>query len=104
MPRNIVGLWDAVQTNGFRATIDIDKVEQDGTFNLEAQHTNGSVTGNGSGAMAGDQVHFTITWNNNTQGAYIGAFDAEGFLNGSTFDIKHPQAHAGWRSSRDFPA
>jgi hypothetical protein len=103
--RNIIGLWDAIQTAGGRATIDIDTVRPDGTFTLEAQHSGGAVTGNGDGRFLDNdrQVHFTVNWNNNTQGAYIGAFDANGVLNGSTFDMKNPESHARWHSSRAFP-
>jgi hypothetical protein len=50
----------------------------------------------------GDFMHFTITWDNGTQGAYNGAFDAQGFINGASFDVKHPDSVAGWRSSKSF--
>jgi hypothetical protein len=100
--RNIAGLWDLVQGNSLPVTVNIDSVKEDGTFTLEAQHNGDTVRGHGSGTVRGDEVHFTINWSNNTQGAYIGAFDGGGFLNGSTFDIKNPQVHAGWKSSRAF--
>ena len=107
MARNLTDLWDLIQTNGARVTIDIDQVRPDGKFDLEASHSNGSVRGKGSGELRrdsiGEEILFTITWGNNTQGAYQGRFDGGNFLNGSTFDVKNPTSHAGWRSDRAFP-
>jgi hypothetical protein len=100
--RNIVGLWVINQSNGASVNIDVDRVNNDGSFTLEANHSGGAVTGNGAGNMHGNELHFTINWNNNTQGAYIGAFGPDGFLNGSTFDIRNPNSHASWRSNRAF--
>lgn len=59
-------------------------------------------TGGGGGHVSGDFVGFVINWDNNTAGAYNGAFDAQGRINGSTFDLKNPGSVAGWHSDRTF--
>ena len=103
MARNLTQLWDAIQTNGARVTVDIDQIRPDGKFDLEASHSNGSVTGRGSGELRSDQIFFVIGWNNNTRGSYQGFFAPDNFINGSTFDVNNPSSVAGWRSSRAFP-
>jgi hypothetical protein len=103
MAHNIARLWVLTQTNNATVDIDINAVNDDGTFNLQANHSGGAVTGSGPGRIVGDQqVFFTITWSDNTQGAYNGVFGPDGFLNGSTFDVKHPGSFAGWRSNMAF--
>jgi hypothetical protein len=101
--RDVRGLWTALQDNRIPVTIDIDTLNPDGTFNVEAQHSNGSVTGNGNGRVTDRDIHFRIPWNNGTEGAYNGAFTPEGRINGATFDVKHPNNVTGWHSSKDFP-
>ena len=104
MAHNIVGLWDIIQDNGFTVPVNIDSFKpQDGSFTLHAEQGGGSnVTGTGDGRVENDLVHFVITWNNQTQGAYNGAFDARGIIHGATFDVKHPESAAKWHSSRSF--
>lgn len=103
MARDLTQLWEAIQTNGARVVVDIDQIKSDGTFNLEASHSNGTVTGNGTGKLEPDRIQFVIGWKNNTKGSYQGFFGPDNFLNGSTFDVNNPQNVAGWRSSRAFP-
>lgn len=103
MARNITQLWEAIQTTGHHVVIDIDQVRQDGSFDVEASHSNGTVTGRGSGRLDGNRVFFNIRWGNNTEGAYHGEFGPDNFLNGSTFDVKNPSSFAGWRSNIAFP-
>ncbi len=101
--RNIQGLWEIVQTNGFKVALDVGPInQQNGSFQATAFQEGNQVNGNGSGNVNGDFMHFTITWDNGTQGAYNGAFDAQGFINGASFDVKHPDSVAGWRSSKSF--
>lgn len=102
MGHDIRGLWDANQTNGFVVTVNVDPVQPDGSFTIQAEHSKGSVTGSGAGHVKGDRVDFTITWNNGTQGAYNGTFNAQGFIQGATFDVMHPESFAGWSSSKAF--
>jgi hypothetical protein len=105
MARNLTQLWEAIQTTGHHVVIDIDQVRPDGTFNLEASHTNGSVRGSGSGELRPDpdRIFFIINWNNNTRGSYQGFFAPDNFINGSTFDVNNPSIVAGWRSNKAFP-
>ena len=102
MARDITQLWEAIQTTGHHVVIDIDQVRPDGTFDLEASHSNGSVKGRGSGELRSDRIFFIIDWNNNTRGSYQGFFDPDNFINGSAFDVNNPSSVAGWRSNRDF--
>jgi hypothetical protein len=103
--RNVQGLWEIIQSNNFTVPVDVGPVAQNGTFTIQAME-NSSVSGNGSGSVVdgadGEFVHFVITWTNGTQGAYNGAFNPQGVLNGSTFDVKHPGAVTGWHSSKSF--
>jgi hypothetical protein len=100
--RDIAGLWDIIQTNNFVVPINIDPVKPDGSFTLHAEQGQGEVSGPGEGHVNGNLVNFLVNWTNGTTGAYNGAFDEHGVINGSTFDIKHPGAFAGWHSSRGF--
>lgn len=101
--RNIQGIWEVVQTNGFRVGLEVGPVnQQDGSFQTKAFEEGRPVTGNGSGNVNGNFVHFIITWNNGTEGAYNGTFGADGIIHGATFDTKHPESFAGWSSSKPF--
>jgi hypothetical protein len=100
--RDISGLWEILQTNNFILPVKVGPVDQQsGSFNVDALEGQ-EITGNGSGNVDGDFVHFTIKWTNGTQGAYSGAFDSQGVINGSTFDVAHPTSIAGWKSSQSF--
>jgi hypothetical protein len=102
MARKFDGLWEIIQTNGFTVPVNVGPVDSaTQKFTLQALE-NGSVTADGSGNVDGDFVHFIITWNTNSQGAYNGTFNDQGVLNGSTFDVKTPGAVAGWHSSKSF--
>jgi hypothetical protein len=103
MARDLTQLWEAIQDNDFVVTIDIDKVEPDGTFGVEASHSNGTVKGSGRGRLEAERIFFTIDWGN-AEGEYQGRFTPQGRINGSTFDVKSPQNATGWHSSRNFPA
>ena len=102
MARDIGGLWKILQTNA-EVVVSVTHVSQpDGAFTVEAIQGNG-VHGRGGGSVSGnDFVGFVINWDNDTAGAYNGAFDAQGRINGSTFDLKHPASVAGWHSDRTF--
>jgi hypothetical protein len=100
--RDIDGLWNIIQSNGFVVPIHVDPIAPDGAFTLEAQQGNGGVSGTGAGNVTDDFVNFVINWTNDTKGAYNGSFDEQGFIHGSTFDIRHPGHFAGWHSSKAF--
>jgi hypothetical protein len=101
MARDIGGLWKIIQSNA-EVVASVTHVSQpDGAFTLEAIQGNG-VHGGGGGQVNGDFVGFVINWDNSTAGAYNGAFDGQGRINGSTFDLKNPGSFAGWHSDRTF--
>ena len=79
-----------------------DPIGPDRAFALEAQQGNGEITGAGSGNVTNEFVNFVINWTNETRGAYNGAFDEQGFIHGSTFDVRHPGSFTGWHSSKAF--
>lgn len=101
-PRNISGLWDVIQSNGFVVPINVKDFKPDGSFGLETEQGQGEVTGNGGEHVNDNLVNFIVNWSNGTIGAYNGAFDEHGVINGSTFDIRHPSSFAAWHSSRGF--
>jgi hypothetical protein len=103
MARDIGGLWKIIQTNA-QAVVSVTHVSQpDGAFTMQALQDGNNVPGKGGGHVAADgSVSFVINWDNNTAGAYNGAFDGQGQINGSTFDLKNPGAFAGWHSSTKF--
>jgi hypothetical protein len=101
--RDIHGLWDIIQTNGFVVPINVANFNKsDGSFSLEAEQGAGGVRGNGNGNVRGEMVDFIVNWDNQTRGAYHGAFGQDGVINGSTFDLANPGSFAGWHSSRSF--
>jgi hypothetical protein len=104
MTRNIGGLWNIVQTNATCAVAVTPGMGPDGAFTLEGEQLGSNVHGYGAGHIANNMVSFVINWDNNTAGAYNGAFDDGGTINGSTFDLKNPGSFAGWHSSKAFTA
>jgi hypothetical protein len=100
---DVQGRWEARQTNGFTVLFDIRPRRPDGSFVGSASHSNGAVTGGGFGSVRDDQFTFQVSWSNGTEGFYGGTFDAQGFLMGATFDVKHPESIAGWKSLVLFP-
>jgi hypothetical protein len=54
------------------------------------------VEGDAQGAVTGNAVHFTVTWNNGTAGVYDGTIDADGFVSGTTHDRWNPRSRADW--------
>jgi hypothetical protein len=102
MARDIGGLWKIIQSNT-EVVVSVTHVHQpDGVFTVDALQLGNSVRGSGGGNVNGEFVGFVINWDNSTAGAYNGAFNAQGQINGSTFDLKHPGSFAGWHSDRTF--
>ena len=102
MARNIEGLWQLHQTNAeVMLNVDFTSPDRD-DFTVEARDLTRNENGKGGGRVEHSNVDFTITWMNGTKGRYQGTFDEENFLNGSTFDVLHPSAFAGWRSADPF--
>ena len=103
MARDIGGLWKIIQTAGGDSFVSVTHVAQpDGAFTVQAQQIGPGVQGFGGGHVSGDFVSFIINWDNQTAGAYNGSFDGNGVINGSTFDLRHPESVAGWHSDRAF--
>jgi hypothetical protein len=101
MARNIAGLWKIIQTNDAEVVVFVT-MEANDFLNVDAIQTGPGVHGRGRGHKDDVFVSFTIDWDNQTRGAYNGAFDAQGRINGSTFDVAHPDSFAGWHSDRTF--
>lgn len=102
MSHNISGLWNIAQDNGHGATVYVLPPKPDGSFGLDAYQPDGTRQIAGFGTSDDNRVHFTIYWNNGTAGAYDGAFEPDGHLAGATYDLLHPESHAGWRSDKAF--
>jgi hypothetical protein len=102
MARDIGGLWRIIQSNA-EVVVSVTHVSQpNGAFTVDALQSGNNVHGGGGGNVNGNFVGFVINWDNDTAGAYNGAFDGEGRINGSTFDLKNPGSFAGWHSDRTF--
>jgi hypothetical protein len=102
MARDIGGLWRIIQSNA-TVVVSVAHVSQpNGAFTVDALQDGNNVHGRGGGNVNGDFVGFVINWDNNTAGAYNGAFDTNGQINGSTFDLRNPGSFAGWHSDRTF--
>ncbi len=102
---DVSGQWQLSQTNGAVVEVHIDPLRSDRVFAGTATHNNGSVSGAGFGSLNlvnANEFTFTIGWSDGTRGAYIGAFDGQGFLHGATFDVNHPDVFAGWQSVAPF--
>ena len=102
MARNVGGLWKIIQSNA-EVVVSVTQVPQpEGAFTLEGLQLGSNVHGRGGGNVTGNSVGFVINWNNDTAGAYNGAFDGQGRLFGATFDLKNPGSTAEWHSDRTF--
>ncbi|HEY9618764.1 MAG TPA: hypothetical protein V6C78_00260 [Crinalium sp.] len=99
---NVKGHWKICQTNGCTASFDIQSQQPNGKILGTAIQGNRTVVGAVYGELLNDQFVFIVTWNNNTQGKYIGQFYAQGRLVGATFDAKNPGSYAGWESLTAF--
>jgi hypothetical protein len=49
-----------------------------------------------SGGLSGNQLAFTISWNNGPKGKYTGVVDDGGYVSGTTFDVVNPESRATW--------
>ena len=106
MAHDVHGIWNIVQSNGYRVQVNIEQSEVNGV--LVDGHLKGfasEFTPHGtdisdqmlsSGTLSGDSFVMVIDWNNNTVGVYSGTFDPSGNLSGVTFDQVTPSAQATW--------
>lgn len=102
MAKNVVGDWNAIQSNGAVAHFTVPVEQQDGNLQATASHTNGSVVGTGNGNVTDTAFILTINWSDGTIGEYNGNFGLNGRLTGITFDLTRPQSSAFWHSDRTF--
>lgn len=94
------GSVDVLQSNGAAVHL-----LTDGPFDVvgvaRATGTGGSgqdtMAGIVKGGLRGNQLAFTITWNNGPIGKYTGVVDDGGFVSGTTFDVVNPESRATWR-------
>src|SRR6478736_905321 len=102
MPKNIVGQWDVVQSNGFTVHMEVNKLAQNGSFGGTA-----SVVGTAgvrelaNGRVTDDEITFDVPVGNVT-GRYTGRFDSGGRLTGNGFQIEHPEVQATWFVDKQF--
>lgn len=106
MAHNVDGIWELVQSNGFRVRVDIAQPRDlggglaDGGLHGAAKELNSSgaelAEANLSGALNGNSFEFIVAWPNGSEGQYTGNFDAGGNLSGVTFDVAHPTSQATW--------
>jgi hypothetical protein len=102
MARDISGFWTIDQGNN-DSVVHVSEFNQStGNFNIQAMQLGPRVKGTGGGNVDRDFVGFVINWENGTRGAYNGAFDAQGRINGASFDLTNPGSTAPWRSDRTF--
>jgi hypothetical protein len=57
---------------------------------------NDTMAGTVKGGLSGNQLAFTIRWNNGPIGKYTGVVDDGGFVSGTTFDVVNPESRATW--------
>ena len=102
MARKIGGLWRIIQSNAEVVVTVMHAPQPEGAFTIEGLQLGNNVHGRGGGNVEDNRVGFIINWDNNTAGAYNGAFDEQGRLFGATFDLKNPGSTAEWHSDRTF--
>ncbi len=106
MAHDVHGIWNIVQSNGYRVQVNIEQTENNGVL------ADGNLTGFASeftphgtdisdqrlfsGTLSGNSFVIDIDWMNNTIGRYSGSFDPAGQLSGVTFDLNTPSAQATW--------
>ncbi|MEV6256726.1 hypothetical protein ACIHAX_19515 [Nocardia sp. NPDC051929] len=98
MSRDVRGNWSLHQSNGFTVHVEVAGEDGDGTFN-------------GKGNIHGQPgfIEFTDTRATDDEitfqmgdGRYVGRFDFQGRLTGTTFDLSHPHSHATWFADKLF--
>jgi hypothetical protein len=101
---NVQGTWQMIQGgsggNDFVVTVTLNPARPDGSFSGFGSFSQG--TGAGLGLVRDDIFTFRIRWTNGSEGAYIGVFNDQGFLNGASFNVQQPSQVAGWHSDHGF--
>ena len=58
------------------------------------------IGGEVTGSIKGDSFEVTARWDNGSVGVYRGGVDANGAMEGATYDRSHPESAASWYSER----
>jgi len=100
---NASGEFTFVQTNGYRPKFTLSQTgsEIHGTAVYDGIYYGTAripVTASVDGNIKGDAFEVTAYWNNDTTGVYSGRIGAQGRIEGSTYDKRHPDAMALWHS------
>jgi hypothetical protein len=100
---NASGEFTFVQTNGYRPKFTLRQTgsEIHGTAVYEGLYLGTvrvPVTASVDGNINGDAFEVTAYWNNDTTGVYSGHIGAQGRIEGSTYDKRHPDVMALWHS------
>jgi len=100
---NATGEFTFVQTNRYSPKFKLNQTGSDihGTaeYKILDYNLNGRpVTASVDGYIQGDNFEVTAYWNNDTAGVYSGRIGAQGRIEGSTYDKRHPDAMARWHS------
>jgi hypothetical protein len=99
--------FELIQTNGF--FVRVYPAEQSGGqfgggaryYFRDSEGVYDSVPGQVEGNISGEDISFTIHWNNGPVGEYTGHVSPQGFLDGETRDRLNPESKARW-SMRPF--
>lgn len=98
------GMWDIVQGNGFRVTINITQ-NQDQLSAFAFVHGSNVHSVKATGFVQGPDFDMTIEWEGGAKGHYTGrlthgpfTLPPIGFLRGKTVDLTHPGSEATWES------
>jgi len=58
------------------------------------------IRGEVTGSIKGDSFEVTVRWENGSVGVYRGGVDANGAMEGATYDRSHPESASSWYSER----
>ncbi len=98
---DVTGEWVAHQSNGIDVVFNIRPTRGDFTvLDVEASYSGGRAQGKGE--VSGDSFLAEVDWEAGPVGRYTGHFDADGFLNGETFDRANPASQATWYTDQNF--
>ena len=93
MARDINGQWAITQSTGHELMFDI--VQDTNGFLHGSGQVIGGMEANAHGQLTGDSFVYQVDWNNNGKGGrYVGTFNEQGHLSGSTEDLDNPGSTA----------
>ncbi|GEM_PF-2498899 len=110
---DVSGGWSAVQSNDTKPAFILQQngAQLQGSASYSYVHKSQcvlaycgddaySVDGSVDGTIDGNAIDITAYWNNGTVGVYTGKINAQGRIEGSSYDRQHPQTMASWYSDR----